>query len=193
MRLRAFAPLLLLTLSLAAQSRAFRVDTTHTVLGFKASTLLFDVPGRFTRYQADIQGDPATLAGAKVRLDIDARSVDTANATRDGHLRSPDFFDAAKYPSITFVSREVKREGDQVVVRGTLTMHGVSRELSLPFTPAEGVNGAGVRTWSYRATMPLDRLDYGVGADSVAAKISLKRPVELDLLLVGFFDPPGKQ
>ena len=193
MRLRAFAPLLLLTLSLAAQSRTFRADTTHTVLGFKASTLLFDVPGRFTRYQADIQGDPTTLAGARVRLDIDARSVDTGNATRDEHLRSADFFDAAKHPSITFVSREVKREGDRVVVRGTLTMHGVSRELSLPFMPAEGVNGAGVRTWSYRATVPLDRLDYGVGADSVAAKISLKRPVELDLLLVGFFDPPGKQ
>jgi polyisoprenoid-binding protein YceI len=94
MRLRAFAPLLLLTLSLAAQSRTFRVDTTHTVLGFKASTLLFDVPGRFTRYKADIQGDPATLEGAKVRLEIDARTVDTANGTRDEHLRSPDFFDA---------------------------------------------------------------------------------------------------
>ncbi|HJV39527.1 MAG TPA: YceI family protein [Geothrix sp.] len=193
MRLSAFAPLLLLTLSLAAQGRTFRVDTTHTVLGFKASTLLFDVPGRFTRYQADIQGDPATLEGAKVRLEIDARSVDTANGTRDEHLRSPDFFDVAKHPAITFVSREVKRDGDKVVVRGTLTMHGVSRELSLPFTPAEGTNGAGAHTWAYRATLPLDRLDYGVGADSVAAKISLKRQVELDLMLVGFFDAPGKK
>jgi hypothetical protein len=52
------------------------------------------------------------------------------------------------------------------------------------------MNGAGTHTWSYRATLPLDRLDFGVGAESVAAKISLKRLVELDLLLVGFFEEP---
>lgn len=190
-----FRPLLalLLLLPLAAQTPTFRVDQTHTVIGFKASTLLFDVPGRFTRYKADIQGDPATLAGARVRLDIEAASVDTANGRRDDHLRSPDFFDAARHPALTFVSREVRRAGDKVLVRGTLTMHGVSRDLDLPFTAAEGLNGAGARTWSYRATLPLDRLDFGVGAESVAARISLKRQVELDLLLVGFFEAPGKK
>jgi hypothetical protein len=52
------------------------------------------------------------------------------------------------------------------------------------------MNGADVRTWSYRATLPLDRLEFGVGAESVAAKISLKKQVELDLLLVGFFEEP---
>jgi len=69
-------------------------------------------------------------------------------------------------------------------------MHGITRDLDLTFQAAEGMNGAGVPTWSYRATLPLDRLEYGIGADSVAAKISLKRPVELDLLLVGFFEEP---
>jgi polyisoprenoid-binding protein YceI len=181
---------LLLALPLAAQQRVFRVDENHTVIGFKASTLLFDVPGRFTRYRADIQGDPATLEGAKVQITIDSKSVNTANATRDNHLRTPDFFDAAKYPTITFTSSEVKKAGDRLVVRGTLTLHGVSRDLELPFVAAEGMNGADVRTWSYRATLPLDRLEFGVGAESVAAKISLKKQVELDLLLVGFFEEP---
>jgi hypothetical protein len=69
-------------------------------------------------------------------------------------------------------------------------MHGVTRDLDLSFVSAEGLNGAGTRTWSYRATLSLDRLDFGLGAESVAAKISLKRPVELDLLLVGFFEEP---
>jgi hypothetical protein len=69
-------------------------------------------------------------------------------------------------------------------------MHGISKELDLAFVAAEGMNGAGTRTWSYRTTLPLDRLDFGVGAESVAAKISLKRQVELDLLLVGFFEEP---
>ncbi|NWJ41404.1 MAG: YceI family protein [Geothrix sp.] len=193
MRFRFLLPALLLAAPLLAQTRVFRVDDNHTVLGFKASTLLFDVPGRFTRFKADIQGDPATLEGASIRLDIDARSINTANGKRDEHLRSDDFFDAAKYPKITFTSKEVRRDGDRVLVRGTLAMHGVTRDLELPFLAAEGMNGADVRTWSYRATLPLDRLDYGVGADSVAAKISLKRQVELDLLLVGFFEaPPAK-
>ena len=189
---RALLPALLLVLPLAAQSRTFRPDETHTVLGFKASTLLFDVPGRFTKYKAEIKGDPAAPSGASVRLDIDASSIDTANTTRDKHLRSADFFDVAKYPRITFVSKEVRREGDKVIVKGSLSLHGMTRDLELPFVAAEGVNGAGVQTWSYRAVMPLDRLDFGVGADSVAAKISLKRPVELELLLVGFFDAPRK-
>ena len=148
------------------------MDDNHTVIGFKASTLLFDVPGRFTRFKADIQGDPATLEGARVRIDIDARSINTANGKRDEHLRSDDFFDAAKYPKITFTSKEVRRDGDRVIVRGSLAMHGVTRDLELPFMAAEGMNGADVRTWSYRATLPLDRLDYGVGADSEAAKIT---------------------
>jgi polyisoprenoid-binding protein YceI len=173
-----------------AQNRVFRVDDNHTVLGFKASTLLFDVPGRFTRYKAVIQGDPASLEGAQVRIDIDAKSINTANGGRDEHLRTPDFFDVAKFPKITFLSKDVRREGDRLVVRGTLTMHGVSRDLDLPFVAAEGMNGAGARTWSYRATLPLDRLEFGIGAESVAAKISLKRQVELDLLLVGFFEEP---
>ncbi|HLP30766.1 MAG TPA: YceI family protein [Geothrix sp.] len=187
---RILLPALLLALPLAAQQRVFRVDENHTVIGFKASTLLFDVPGRFTRYQADIQGDPATLEGAKVRITIDTKSINTANNARDNHLRTPDFFDATKYPTITFTSSDVKKAGDRLVVRGTLNLHGVSRELELPFVAAEGMNGADVRTWSYRATLPLDRLEFGVGAESVAAKISLKKQVELDLLLVGFFEEP---
>jgi polyisoprenoid-binding protein YceI len=190
MLLRSLLPALLLALPLLSQNRVFRPDETHTVLGFKASTLLFDVPGRFTRYKADIHGDPATLEGASVRLDIDAKSINTANGTRDEHLRTADFFDVARYPKITFVSSAVKREGDKVLVHGTLQMHGVSRELDLAFVAAEGVNGADTRTWSYRTTLPLDRLDFGVGAESVAAKISLKRQVELELLLVGFFEEP---
>ncbi len=190
MFLRSLRPALWLALPLMAQPRVFRVDDNHTVLGFKASTLLFDVPGRFTHYKADIQGDPAAPEGAKVQIEIDAKSISTAIQARDEHLRSADFFDVAKYPKITFTSREVRRDGDRVVVRGTLAMHGVARDLDLSFVSAEGLNGAGTHTWSYRATLPLDRLDFGLGAESVAAKISLKRPVELDLLLVGFFEEP---
>jgi polyisoprenoid-binding protein YceI len=181
----------LLALPLTAETKIFRQDENHTVFGFKASTLLFDVPGRFMRFKTDIQGDPTTLEGVKVHIDIDAKSINTANQGRDEHLRSADFFEAAKFPKITFNSTDVRKAGDRVQVHGTLQMHGVSKELDLSFEPAEGMNGAGTRTWSYRTVLPLDRLDFGIGAESVAAKISLKRQVELNLLLVGFFEEPA--
>lgn len=183
-------PLLWLTPGFA-QVKMLNLDTTHTVVGFRAATLLFDVPGRFTKYQMEISGDPSTLDALKVKVKIDARSVDTGNRTRDKHLASPDFFDAARYPQISFESTQARREGDLVIVHGTLMLHGVAKDLDLPFRAAQGMNGAGEATWSYRATLPLDRTMFGVGADSVAAKISLKNKVDLDLLLVGAFVDPA--
>lgn len=174
----------------AADPQVFRPDTTHTVLGFKAATFLFDVPGRFDRYKVEIKGTPADPRDAQVRLVIETASVDTANPKRDDHLRSADFLDAAKFPAITFTSSQVRREGDKVIVHGTLEMHGHSQILDIPFQAAEGVNGAGKETWSYRASVPLDRLAFGVGADSIAAKLSLQKTVELNLMLVGFFEAP---
>jgi polyisoprenoid-binding protein YceI len=115
--------------------------------------------------------------------------VDTSNKQRDDHLRSADFFDVAKYPVISFTSNQIRKDGDKLIVRGTLEMHGKSQMVELPFQAAEGLNGAGKATWSYRATVPLNRLAFGVGAESLAAKLSLKNDVELDLLLVGFFEP----
>ncbi len=190
MRLRVLLPALLLALPVMAQAKVFHLDENHTVFGFKASTLLFDVPGRFMKFKADISGDPASPEGSKVRIDIDAKSINTAIQSRDEHLRSPDFFDAATFPRITFTSSTIRKEGERLLVQGTLQMHGVSKDLDLSFEPAEGMNGAGQHTWSYRAMLILDRLAFGIGAESVAAKISLKRPVELNLLLVGFFEEP---
>ena len=73
------------------------------------------------------------------------------------------------------------------MVAGTLDLHGVKKDLTLAFEPAFGQNGAGVDTWSYEASLGIHRSDFGIGADSVAAKLSLKDPVELNLMLVGFF------
>ena len=191
--MRLIVPVLFAALPALAQVKTFKVDANHTVLGFKASTLLFDVPGRFDRFKADIQGDPATLEGVSIRLEVDARSVNTANRMRDDHLRNPDFFDVSRFPKITFQSSQARREGDRILVKGTLTMHGISRELEIPFVAAEGRNGADMPTWSYRASLPLDRLAFSIGADSVAAKISLKKDVELNLMLVGFFEESAPQ
>lgn len=166
----------------------FKADTNHTVIGFKASTILFDVPGAFRKYEAQISGDPKTAGGASVKLVLDARSIDTGVKQRDEHLRSDDFFDVAKFPKITFTSSKVWKDAGKVFVAGTLDMHGVKKELTLAFDPVNAMNGAGADTWAFKTSAKLNRKDFGIGTDSIGAKISLKDEVELNLLLVGFFE-----
>ncbi len=173
-----------------AGDKVFTADTNHTVLGFKASTLLFDVPGRFNRYKVAIQGDPDTPSTVEIRLEIDAKSINTSNKMRDEHLRTGEFFDVAAFPKIVFTSTKAWRQGDQIVVQGTLEMHGKKKDLQIAFQEAKGLNGADMPTWSYKAALPINRKDFWIGTDSVAAKISLKDDVQLDLLLVGFFNDP---
>lgn len=172
-----------------AEVQSFEVDTNHTIIGFKASTVLFDVPGHFNRYKVQISGDPATGKDAKVRVEIDAASVDTGNAGRDKHLRTDDFFAVGKFPKIIFNGDSVTREGDKLLVKGTLELHGQKKPLSLAFSSVTATNGAGVMEHVYKAELPISRKDFGVGADSVAAKISMKDEVQLNLLLAGFFSP----
>ena len=186
-RLRPLALAMLCFLPAFAGTKVFTPDTTHSVIGFRAATLLFKVEGRFDRYTMDIQGDPDALGTVKVDVAIDTASIDTQNGTRDNHLRSADFFDVKRFPTIRFTSSKAWRQDGKVMVAGTLEMHGVKKDLTLAFEPAFGKNGAGVDTWSYEASFQLKRSDFGIGADSVAAKISLKDPVQVDLMLVGFF------
>ena len=185
---RALAALLLVTaLPAFAAEKVFTPDTTHTHLGFKAKTVLFGVDGAFKSYKLDIKGDPDTYNPAFITIDIDVASIDTGIEARNNHLKSPDFFDAAKYPKITFTSNKAWKDGDKVMVAGTLTMHGVSKVMTIAFDPAFGKNGAGTDTWRYEGEFKISRKDFGVGTADIGAKISLKDEVNVDIMLVGFF------
>jgi polyisoprenoid-binding protein YceI len=155
-------------------------------VAFTAATLIFDVDGEFTDFTVNIDGDPAKPETVKVEANIDVASIDTKNKKRDDHLKSPDFFDVAKYPIIRFASIGVKSEGDELIVKGNLTIHGNTKLVSVPFKVAKGKNGAGVDTTTYKAKLTIDRTKFGVGTDSVAAKISLEDEVEVKLLIVAF-------
>ncbi len=171
-----------------AGSKSFEVDPNHSIFGFTASTLLFDVQGHFEKYKVTVSGDPDTLADAKVQVEIDAASLTTGIKNRDTHLRSDDFFDVKKFPKITFTSNTVKKDGAKIVVDGTLDMHGVKKPMTIPFEPVIGKNGAGIMENVYKADISLNRKDFGIGTDSVGAKISLGDSVKLKLLLAGFFE-----
>ncbi len=163
-----------------------KLDRTHSKIGFTAETLLFDVDGQFKDYTLEVEGDKNEPAKAKVKVTVNVASIDTQNQKRDDHLRSPDFFDAKKHPTITFTSTNIRPKGNQLIMKGDLTMHGKTKQVTIPFKVAKGKNGAGVDTTTYKGEITIDRNDFGIGTDSIAAKISLEDEVELKLLIVTF-------
>lgn len=169
-----------------ALAAPLKLDRTHSKVGFTAETLLFDVDGEFGEYTVEVEGDPSKPTVAKVKVTIDVASIDTQNQKRDDHLKSPDFFDAKKHPTITFASTSIRKKGSQLIVKGNLTMHGKTKVVTIPFKVAKGKNGAGVDTTTYKGKLTIDRNAFGIGTDSIAAKISLENEVELKLLLVTF-------
>ena len=177
-----------LFISTAAFAEWLRVtpDTVHSRIGFTASTVLFDVDGRFKDYKLFVEGDPKQPETLKIKVDVVTSSIDTDNTKRDEHLKSPDFFDVAKYPVIHFESTKVEQQGRSLTVTGKLDLHGKQQTLTIPFKIAQGKNGAGVDTIAYKGKLTVDRTTYGIGTDSVAAKLSLDKEVELDLLIVTF-------
>ena len=177
---------LLVSSTAFATFSALKLDPVHSKVSFSAETVLFDVDGEFGEFTVDIEGDPSKPETVRIETSIDVASLDTQNTKRDDHLKSPDFFDAAKYPKIRFASTGVKAKGSQLIVKGNLTMHGKTKLVSIPFKVAKGKNGAGVDTTTYKAKLTIDRNDFGIGTDSIAAKISLADEVELKLLIVTF-------
>jgi polyisoprenoid-binding protein YceI len=177
---------LMLTGHGASDYKPLEVDTANSRIGFTAATLLFSVDGQFKRYAIQVDGDPSNYPAAKVHVAIDPASVFTANSTRDHHLASPDFLDAERYPRIEFTSERITRTERGIEMTGTLTLHGRQRKVTVPFQVFQGKNGAGANTLAYKGRLAINRNDYGVGSDDVAAKISLRDEVTLDLLVLVF-------
>ncbi len=147
--------------SLAAN---YNIDPAHSDASFTIRHLVSKVRGGFSTFEGTITFDPADLSAGSVNFEIDASSIDTGNERRDGHLRSGDFFDVEKFPKITFTSSSFKKTGDgSLEVTGTLTMHGVSKEITLPveFFGEAGDPWGNTRA-GFSVTMTLHRKDFGI-------------------------------
>lgn len=151
-------------LSLAAWADTLPVDKTHSNVEFKVRHLTSNVRGRFTDFDGTINVDPAKPTAGTVSFTIKAASIDTNEPKRDAHLRSEDFFDAAKYPEITFKSTSIKPAGkDRYDVTGTLTMRGVSRQIVLPVTFLGWVKDPwGNTKGGFELETKLNRKDYNI-------------------------------
>ena len=115
-----------------ADTVRYPLGPSHGNISFKATSRLVDADGRFHRFGGEVRMDPKALEQAVVSLAIDAASVDTGILRRDDHLRSEDFFHVTRFPQITFASRRVAPADGKVLVTGDLTLHGVSREVTVP-------------------------------------------------------------
>lgn len=142
----------------------WQIDPAHTNVEFAVKHLMMStVRGRFSEVSGTVTTD-GTIAGSKVAVRIAAASIDTRQAQRDQHLVSADFLDAAHYPDITFVSTRITPKGDdEFTIVGDLTIHGVTRSVTLEATR----EGAGVDPWGnqragFSATGKIDRRDFGL-------------------------------
>ena len=163
------AAVLLLSTIIAAQvntTRQYPIDTNHSTIGFSVSIMngLSKVNGKFTDFIVTLSNDEKDITKSSVSVVIKAASINTGIAARDQHLRSADFFDVEKYPEITFQSQRIERKGKQLFAVGTFTMHGVSREIALPFQ-ITGVDKDPVSkkmNLGYSARIVLNRRDFGI-------------------------------
>ncbi|MFN8640048.1 MAG: YceI family protein [Dehalococcoidia bacterium] len=143
---------------------AWNLDPTHLEVGFSARHLMVSrVRGRFTDVEADIHIDDANPDASRVVARIRTASVTTDAADRDAHLRSADFFDVERYPEMRFESTRVTRKGDDIEIRGDLTIKDVTRPVTLKGEFAGPVAGPwGGRSLGFDLEAEIDREDWGL-------------------------------
>lgn len=141
----------------------YDIDPAHTFIGFTIRHLVItNVQGRFMDFTGSLVYDESDITKSLVNVTIKAASINTGVEMRDNDLRSPNFFEVAKYPEITFQSSRIEKTGDGYVAVGTMNMHGVSKEVVIPFA----INGKvkdfrGKERIGVEGGLTIDRRDWG--------------------------------
>ncbi|HEY5228837.1 MAG TPA: YceI family protein [Opitutaceae bacterium] len=172
----------------SAAIETYTIDPVHSSVGFSVRHFLTKVPGLFTKFSGTITVDRDNLENSSVEATIDVGSVSTNNEKRDNHLKTPDFFDAANFSTITFKSTAWKKTGDNTFdVTGDLTIRGTTKPVVLKvdlmgFGP--GMMGAQLSGWD--ASTTINREDFGVNGPAMLGKalgseVGISITVEADL------------
>jgi len=187
----AYAETPLARLPMLQSAGTYTVDPMHTSVGFDIEHLgLSRVQGRFTDVSGKFVVDPQHVDKSSVTFRIGTDSLDTAVAPRNAHLKTKDFFDVANYPEILFASTKIAKKGKGYVATGNLTMHGVTKEIQIPFTahgPAEvGAQMGGTRVGIVSEPFKLNRMEFGIpyneklpdGTPAVGYDVNVRLSVE---------------
>jgi polyisoprenoid-binding protein YceI len=155
-------------ISMATFAQTWNLDKAHAKLGFTVTHLMVsDVEGSFKSFDATLTSSKEDFTDAVITLTADVNSINTDNDKRDAHLKSPDFFDAAKFPTLSFKSKSfTKVDGKNYKLTGDLTMHGVTKTVTLDVV----YNGTIIHPMSkkpvagFKISGTFKRSDFGVGA-----------------------------
>jgi polyisoprenoid-binding protein YceI len=143
----------------------WEIDAAHSGVRFTVRHMVIaKVHGQFTRWSGTLELDPSNLTASKVEVKIDAASIDTRDAARDAHLRSAEFLDADKYPTMDFRSTRIEEaRAKRYKVRGDLTIRGVKREIVLATVfGGQGKDPRGGERIGFEATTKIERKDFGL-------------------------------
>jgi len=152
-------------------SNAQTIDTEKSIVNFKIGNMkIRTVKGTFQGMKGTLAFDPGNLAAANFNICIDVASVDTGNKKRDQHLLKEDFFFEATYPQICFESTAVEKTAEAYLTKGNLTIHGISKEVDLPFT----FDGK-----TFRGNLEVSRYDFGVGIDTGTFMVAEEVAIEI--------------
>lgn len=175
--------LICLASSLTWAADTYKIDPVHTRVGFSVRHLgISNVKGVFDEFEGTVVTDAGKLKEATAT--IQAKSVNTRVSKRDEDLRSPQFFDVQKYPTITFKSKGVEEAGGQTILIGDFTMHGVTKELRLPVKMSKEIKDPwGKMRIGLEAKTKLNRKDYGIPYNTMLAPgvPAVGDEVELDI------------
>lgn len=163
----------------------WNIDTAHSNVEFVARHLVVTkVRGHFGKWSGHIDVDTADITKSTASATFEVDSIDTREAQRDGHLKSPDFLDAANHPTITFTSTKVEKDGSDLKVTGNLTIRGVSKEVTLSVES----HGTNKDPWGntkalYAAKTHINRKDFGVNFNAVleTGGVLVSDKIEIDI------------
>ena len=170
----------------------YKIDPAHSSAHFIVRHLMItNVRGGFTSVQGSVVYDPDDLSGSSIDVIIDVNSLNTSDASRDGHLKSAEFLDVEKYPTITFKSKTISKEADgDLLAKGDLSIHGVTKEVSLE---VEGPTGEEKDPWGNvrigaSAVTKIKRSEFGLtwnaALESGGFLIGDELKLELDVSLI---------
>jgi polyisoprenoid-binding protein YceI len=180
-----------LALPTFAFATTWTIDPDHSNVGFKVRHLMVsNVKGNFEKHTGVVEINDKDITKSKIEVSIDTNSINTNVQKRDDHLRSADFFDVAKYPAMTFVSKKVAKAGkDKLKVTGDLTLHGITKQVVLD---VEGPSKESKDPWGNirkgaTATTKINRKDFGLvwnaaletGGVAVGEEITITLEIEM--------------
>jgi polyisoprenoid-binding protein YceI len=182
----------------AAGPNTWMIDSNHSTIGFVVRHMMVsNVRGAFGKVAGTVTYDGKDVSSVAADVTVDTTTITTNNEKRDAHLKSPDFFDVATYPTLTFKSKRVQKVSDgKFKLIGDLTMHGVTKEVALDVEgPSQAIVAQGATRIGASATTTLNRQDYGVkwsrNIDGGGVVVGDEVKVTLELELVKKAAGPG--